>query len=381
MLRPAVWDIIPAAIQSLFMNLLALHLAGLASAINPWDADNFSPRSRTLLPARIYGSRNGDTGNQHNSLFPQLLTAASPSLVLDFGKEVGGYTTVEFGASSTKGAQVSFAWSESTYYIHGGDHSNGGSGPDGLLSSGAIAPNSSWTASDGQLRGGFRYLAIRLTGTETEIATTSVEISGASLEFTAAPTWGPDPSQYRNHFHSSDALLNRIWYGCAYTVQLCSIQANHARQWPPPSSGWANNATGGVGTSILVDGAKRDRTIWPGDMGVSTMTAFTTTGDTYSSQMSLETLYSLQLPSGMLPYAGPPVNYFGKSDTYHLVGGTHTHLQPDDKTLPLTPTFLPVPHSGRSSGPGISSATRATKPGSDKSGQASRKELRPASPR
>ena len=53
---------------------------------------------------------------------------------------------------------------------------------------------------------------------------------------------------------------------------------------------------------MLVDGAKRDRVIWPGDMGVSTATAFATTGDTYSSRMSIETLYQYQLPNGMLPY-------------------------------------------------------------------------------
>ena len=30
------------------------------------------------------------------------------------------------------------------------------------------------------------------------------------------------------------------------------------------------------------------------------------------------TLYDMQLPNGMLPYAGPPVNFRGNSDTYHL---------------------------------------------------------------
>ena len=244
---------------------------------------------------------------------PQVLTNSTPSLILDFGKDVGGYTTVIFGPSTGPAPSVSFAWSESTYYIQGGDQSNGGSGPDGTISSGELnAGKSTWTAKGGQLRGGFRYLHIQLAAGST------VTITGVSVAFTAAPAWGPDPSLYRNHFHSSDALLNKIWYGCAYTVQLCSIQADHARQWPPPTIGWNNGAVGGIGSSILVDGAKRDRTVWPGDMGVSTLTAFMTTGDTYSSRMSLETLYSLQLPNGMLPYAGPPVDFFGASDTYHL---------------------------------------------------------------
>ena len=110
---------------------------------------------------------------------------------------------------------------------------------------------------------------------------------------------------------SSDDLVNKIWYAAAYTTQLCSISASHGRQWPPSkASGWSNNAScispSGTGLTVLVDGAKRDRTIWPGDMGVSTATAFATTGDTYSSRISLETLYAYQSKDGMLPYAGPP---------------------------------------------------------------------------
>jgi len=280
----------------------------------PWDVNNFSPTSRTLYPQRVVPIANtAPSTSQEGVIFPRVLQKGAESLVLDFGKEVGGYTTVQFGKASG-GAQTSFAWSESTYYIQGGDHSNGGSGPDGLLSSGDITTGSNWTAAGGQLRGGFRYLHIALQGGTDA----SVEIVGVSLAFTAAPNWGPDPSKYLNHFHSSDDVLNKVWYGCAYTVQLCSIQAEHGRQWPPPKAGWANNATCGIGTSILVDGAKRDRVIWPGDMGVSTATAFATTGDTYSSQMSIETLFQHQLPNGMLPYAGPPVSFYGNSDTYHL---------------------------------------------------------------
>jgi hypothetical protein len=43
-------------------------------------------------------------------------------------------------------------------------------------------------------------------------------------------------------------------------------------------------------------------------MGVSTLTAFTTTGDTESAKQSLNTLYLLQSnKTGMLPYVGPEV--------------------------------------------------------------------------
>ena len=75
----------------------------------------------------------------------------------------------------------------------GGDHSQGGKGDDGTLSSGALpASGGSWTATGGQLRGGFRYLTVRLLGGATSGA--SVTISGVSLAFTAAPEWGDDLS-------------------------------------------------------------------------------------------------------------------------------------------------------------------------------------------
>lgn len=59
-----------------------------------------------------------------------------------------------------------------------------------------------------------------------------------------------------------------------------------------------------TGDTILVDGAKRDRMVWPGDMGVSVVTALVTTGDGDASANALKTLYKYQDPSGMLPYVG-----------------------------------------------------------------------------
>ena len=246
-------------------------------------------------------------------LFPITLKGNGADAVFDFGKEVGGYTTVNFGTVSGTDAEVQFFWSESTFYIETGDHSNGGGGDDGPLTSGTLQTGSTWTASNEHLRGGFRYLRVVLVKDAT------VEITNVSLVFTAAPNLGSNMRAYKSHFMSSDDLINKIWYGSAYTVQMCSISTTHCRQWPPPATGWHNNASCGIGDVTLTDGAKRDRTIWPGDMGVSTATAFATTGDTDAARFSLETEYLHQSTDGMLPYAGPPVNFFGDhSDTYHL---------------------------------------------------------------
>jgi hypothetical protein len=144
-----------------------------------------------------------------------------------------------------------------------------------------------------------------------------VDVQMPKVQFLATPNM-KDPSDWKNHFYSSDDLLNRIWYGCGYTTQMCSINPSHGRQWPAPASGWNNSATCGIGDTVLVDGAKRDRVIWPGDMGVSSLTAIATTGDLEASRNALNTLFKYQLANGMLPYAGPPVDFFGNSDTYHL---------------------------------------------------------------
>jgi hypothetical protein len=61
---------------------------------------------------------------------------------------------------------------------------------------------------------------------------------------------------------SSDELVNQIWYAAAYTVQMCSVDPNHGRQWHAPAVGWNNGVLIGTGKTLLVDGAKRDRTVW-----------------------------------------------------------------------------------------------------------------------
>jgi hypothetical protein len=117
----------------------------------------------------------------------------------------------------------------------------------------------------------------------------SVEVKSTSVLMTAAPNMA-NPSAWKNHFYSSDEVLNRVWYAAGWTTQLCAINPAHGRQWPPPATGWNNDANCGVGDVVLVDGAKRDRVIWPGDMGVSVLTALTTTGDVDASKNALITL-------------------------------------------------------------------------------------------
>jgi len=80
---------------------------------------------------------------------------------------------------------------------------------------------------------------------------------------------------------------------------------------------WWLNFTIANSSVVLVDGAKRDRLIWPGDMRIITPSAFVSTNDLDSVANSVDNLFSLQNSSGMLPYAGIPFKS-QYSATYHL---------------------------------------------------------------
>jgi len=274
------------------------------------DALNYSPTSRTLKPTAIHRT-SGSVANPQNVLSgqPTRLSGSQSAVTLDFGKEVGGVATLSFGATSGSGQRVGLAFSESSLYVGtNSDRSSGRDGEDGALYATAAA-NGTYTMPTARQRGGFRYLTVFLDTSGW------VDLTGVSLAFTADPGKA-NPADYANYFHSSDDLLNRIWYAGAYTVQLNTIASDEGRAWPPPATEWDNGATVGVGDSVLVDGAKRDRTVWPGDLGIAVPTQYAYSNDLTSTRNALSTMYDVQSAEGEIPWSGPPFNLTG-SDTYH----------------------------------------------------------------
>ena len=297
--------------------------ASARSAEKPWDRYNFSPESRTVTPVRVTRST-GSVSAPENLLRGRstVLTGLGSSVTLDFGKEVGGLVSLRFTKDAAAADQkLGLAFSESSQYIGPvSDASNGGSGSDGAIFAPAVT-GSTWTMPQSSLRGGFRYLTL-FNGSDGPIA-----LDRVSLAISFAPAM-KDLRDYDNYFYSSDPLLNRIWYAGAYTVQTNIIAPTTGRVWGPPALGWNNSATVGVGDEVLVDGAKRDRTVWPGDLGVSVPTEYASLGDLTPTKNALTTLYQHQSDSGELPFAGPQVNFYG-SDTYHLwtLIGTASYYQ------------------------------------------------------
>ncbi|MGH6653996.1 MAG: discoidin domain-containing protein, partial [Actinocrinis sp.] len=276
----------------------------------------------TVAPVSVYRTT-GSVGNANAVLTggATSLTGSGSSITLDFGEEVGGLATLHFAASSGSGQRLGLAFSESSQYVGtASDASNGGGGSDGAIYADA-APGSTWTMPQAQLRGGFRYLTLFADSAGT------IDLDNVSLAISFAPSMS-NLRDYDNYFYSSDPLLNRIWYAGAYTVQTNTIASNTGRVWGPPATGWNNSAVVGVGSEVLVDGAKRDRTVWPGDLGVSVPTEYASLGDLTPTRNALTTLYDHQAASGQLPYAGPEVNFYG-SDTYHLwtLIGTANYFQ------------------------------------------------------
>jgi len=273
---------------------------------------NLSPSSRTLKPVAVVKTKGQVTSpNAVLSGGKTVLQAQGSYLVFDFGKEVGGIVSLQFGDASDTKQSLAMSFSESSLYTGmTSDQSNGGNGEDGFLSLNVV-PHGMYVMPTAKLRGGFRYLTIGLTSSGR------IELTGVTLQFTPAPALA-DLRAYRGSFVSSNDMLNRIWYAGAYTVQLDTIDPTQGRVWPPPASGWLNNGMSGLGSTILADGAKRDRVVWPGDLDISSVTAYVSTGDTLSVKNDLETLFSMQNADGGLPDVGPEVNFGTTSDTYHL---------------------------------------------------------------
>ena len=223
----------------------------------PWDSNIFSPPARIISPKSVLSAQTGEVIGPYGQ--PAKLSGNGSQLVFDFGLEVGGLVSLEY--SATGPGSIGLAFTEAKNWIgEWSDSSNGGfKGPDGAIYANFSGTgNESYVMPDLRLRGGFRYLTLFLITN----GTTTVNITDISLEIGFQPTWS-NLRAYQGYFQSNDELLNRIWYSGAYTVQTNNVPVNTGRQ-VPFVVGWANNGTLGPGETIIVDGAKRDRAVWPG---------------------------------------------------------------------------------------------------------------------
>ncbi|CCM05941.1 uncharacterized protein FIBRA_08180 [Fibroporia radiculosa] len=321
----------------LHIALLVTFALGTAPS-GPWDAFNLAPESRTVYPRSIR-EVGGTVQNAENLLSGGSATLAGNEsyIALDFGYEVGGLISLNFDSVSSD-SSIALAFTESPEFIrpYASDDSSYPSANttyDGVLEVPAPLESGYWTQPAPRLRGGYRFLTIAST------SDSAVSISNISCGISFMPHV-EDMRNYSGYFYTTDPLyfdedfLTKIWYSGAYTVQTDTVPLNTGRQVPFVSSpGWLNNATLGVAGPIIVDGAKRDRAVWPGDMGIAVPTQFVSTNDLLPTRNALSTMFAGQNPeTGALPESGPPLSQQG-SDTYHawtLIGSYNYYLYSGD---------------------------------------------------
>ncbi|EGO04202.1 glycoside hydrolase family 78 protein [Serpula lacrymans var. lacrymans S7.3] len=308
----------------------------------PWDEFNYAPSSRSVRPAYVH-EINGTVTDaqslvQNSTNASATLSGNGSYVVLDFGQEVGGLISLDVVNATTSSA-FSLSFTESPLFISPTESDDSSrtlstENSDGVESVAAPLSLGTFTQPPGLLRGGFRYLTI------VSNADDALSIANVVLNITFEPFAGDALRDYTgyfyakdNNFHDSD-FITKIWYGGAYTVQTNVIDVNTGRQNGGLLPGWANNATGGPVTGpILVDGAKRDRNVWPGDMGISSHTRQVSVNDLLPVQNSVRVMFSTQnVTTGAFNYSGPPINGQG-SDTYiswSLIGLYNYYLYSGD---------------------------------------------------
>ena len=317
----------------------ALLAAVSQTSKTPYDQYILAPSSRDLVPESIY-QVNGSVSNADVLTNPGSGNATfngPASVTIDFGRNIGGIVSLDIASASSSDAFVGVTFTESSLWISSeACDATAYAGFDSPLWFPVGQGPGKYTAEKKHIRGAFRYMTV-VTNT-----TASVSVRSVRVNYTAAPM--QDLKAYNGYFHSNDELINRIWYAGAYTLQLCTIEPSTGNSLTtlgeisstdnitlPETVTWYNNYTISNGSTVLTDGAKRDRLIWPGDMSIAVESAAVSTGDLESVKNALEALFSQQKANGRLPYASRPFtdqisfpyhlhSLIGVSDYYRLTG-------------------------------------------------------------
>ena len=248
-----------------------------------------------------------------NELYPGIVDVITPpSVTIDFGQNYVGYPHIDFAWASAGNPGVRLAFSETTEYLSDrsdferSDNSGGGPGTDQYA---VPAAGASWTDTAGYQSGtqvyaqglhGFRYMKITLdalpSDTPAAVAYGQVAIDAVSLKFHA---YLGTPDTYAGWFLCSDDALNRYWYGAAYTNEL--VVAPFLADDCDPRNAASPTL---LGELVLLDGAKRDRDPYVGDIAVSGRTLYLTHPDAAAAARNvLADLAAHQRSDGWIPPA------------------------------------------------------------------------------
>ncbi len=223
--------------------------------------------STTLSAPAAVGETNIHVGSVTNF-------AAGQPLTIDSGPSTEQVTITAVGTAGATGSGITFTPALAAAHASGatvsttaqpvvGDaNGNNGVGTDGrrtdtftlTSASGGTTVSNAVTA----VQGGQRYEAITLTTP----GTVALSSAGTKVEFN-----NDGASAYHGYFVSSDDTLNRIWYDGVYTTQTDDVPI-----------GGVCSSTACSQAPVILDGAKRDRRPWSGDLSVEGRTLFDSLG-------------------------------------------------------------------------------------------------------
>ena len=191
-------------------------------------------------------------------------TEGSSRIIVDLGTLGSGF--IELGVVQATGAPIRMSYAEylpmlakwgdgdtreETVYFKYGESGGPDDNPDGradVFPPPLITPPKTYTVliSPG-IRGSQRYIAISLDGK-----------GSATFDFVRVRKTNYQ-ALYDGNFLCSDDTLNRAWYGSAFAINLSTVKDTRYN----PDADW-----------IIIDGPKRDRTVWNNDLRIVGLSAY-----------------------------------------------------------------------------------------------------------
>jgi hypothetical protein len=214
----------------------------------------------------------------------KLSATSQTGILIDFGREVGGYPRLTFGTGSCR--RVAAQAVESLSHLESALLADAASRIDPV---GYFAHFKATDSTEVGLPhcGGFRYLWIYPERHGR------VTLRDVGLDYTPHRAAVDDCG----YFLSSDDQLNRAWYAGLHTLEMCTIN--------PRLGSYGSDHSLGDYPWLLVDGAKRDRLVWTADLGPGGVGLYSTTNESDTVRDSLLSLSAWQEKSGYIPACSP----------------------------------------------------------------------------
>lgn len=189
-----------------------------------WQTYDQTPTGPTVCPTAVTstagtvtGASNLLCGGSGGATLTMVSGGATPTIVLDYGKEVGGVPYFDI-ASQTGTPTVRAGYSESTRYLSATGDNQGAPWAEGDTNRyDDYTVTGPGTITNAFVQGGERYQEITLTSPG------SVTLNAVGITYIADRT---QPANLAGWFDSSNSTLNQIWYASEYTDQLDAVPAN-----------------------------------------------------------------------------------------------------------------------------------------------------------